>query len=296
MVRKLSASHVSQPAASRRDWGPVEAARYHFELLKLLSTDRRVEATARRMGLYGAEALPSRPRQPTKEKASSQGGSLDEAGTRKRRPRQLTAERKAKVEAKHEQKRIKRKLLEVLPIISAWQQRAAAPPPAAPAAAAAAAAATRAAEEAAAEAGRRRAVLLKLKGLFWREWAERRWLRLNGCAHSYLERCLRCAACSHRDKYILNLLQGALSRAWPGQRAGDLRASSRFHFGMTWRLVHGRGLEEEPMGGAGKREAAQVGADKSPGHTPGSDEAGASAAGRSSGRRKKLRQPNLAGA
>ena len=97
MVRKLSASHVSQPAASRRDWGPVEAARYQFELLKLLSTDRRVEATARRMGLYGAEALPSRPRQPTKEKASSQGGSLDEAGTRKRRPRQLTAARKAKV-------------------------------------------------------------------------------------------------------------------------------------------------------------------------------------------------------
>ena len=81
MVRKLSASHVSQPAASRRDWGPVEAARYQFELLKLLSTDRRVEATARRMGLYGAEALPSRPRQPTKERTSSKGVDHDEAGT-----------------------------------------------------------------------------------------------------------------------------------------------------------------------------------------------------------------------
>ena len=132
-MRKLSASHVPhEPAASRRDWGGALPVRAPQALLKLLSTDRRVEALARRMGLYGAEALPSRPRQPTKKKTSSQGGGLDEAGTRERRPRQLTAERKAKVEAKHEQKRIKRKVLPNLPIISgAWQQRAAAPPPAA---------------------------------------------------------------------------------------------------------------------------------------------------------------------
>ena len=292
MVRKLSASHVSQPAAGRRDWGPVEAARYQFELLKLLSTDRRVEATARRMGLYGAEALSSRPRQPTKERTSSKGVDPDEAGTRKRRPRQLTAARKEKVEAKHEQKRIKRKLLLVLPIVSAWQQRAAAPTPAVLAAAAAAAASTRAAEEAAADVVRRRAVLLKLKSLFWRRWSEHRW---NGPFPSQP----LLGMCAERDKYIYDLLEKALGRAYPngmGQLKGDLRQSRRYYVGMTWRLVHGRGLEDEPMGGAGKREAAQVGADKSPGHTPGSDEAGASAAGRSSGRRKKLRQPNLAGA
>ena len=176
----------------------MEAARYQFELLKLLSTDRRVEATARRMGLYGAEALSSRPRQPTKERTSSKGVDPDEAGTHKRRPRQLTAARKEKVEAKHEQKRIKRKLLLVLPIVSAWQQRAAAPTPAVLAAAAAAAASTRAAEEAAAEAARRRVVLLKLKGLFWRGWAEHRWF-------DFPSQPLL-GMCAARDKYIYSLL------------------------------------------------------------------------------------------
>ena len=156
---------------------------------------------------------------------------------------------------------------------------------------AAAAASTRAAEEAAAEAARRRVVLLKLKDLFWRGWAEHRWF-------DFPSQPLL-GMCAARDKYIYGLLKKALDRAYPngmGLIRGDLRHSRRYYVGMTWRLVHGRGLEEEPMGGAGKREAAQVGADKSPGHTPGSDEAGASAAGRSSGRRKKLRQPNLAGA
>jgi hypothetical protein len=36
----------------RRDWTPEEAARREFELLRLLSTNRRVEATAQAHGPF----------------------------------------------------------------------------------------------------------------------------------------------------------------------------------------------------------------------------------------------------
>ena len=67
---------------ARREWTPEEAARRDFELLRLLSSDRRVEATARRMGLFGAEALPSAAFRPAREGAvrASTGPAANDVG------------------------------------------------------------------------------------------------------------------------------------------------------------------------------------------------------------------------
>jgi hypothetical protein len=78
-----------------RAWTPEEVARREFELLRLLSQDRRAEACARRMGLFGAEALPSAVIQPAGRAGAKRttGSAANDVERAPRKPRKLTAAR-----------------------------------------------------------------------------------------------------------------------------------------------------------------------------------------------------------
>jgi hypothetical protein len=132
-----------------REWtveeAAVYAARRDYELLKLLSGDKKALRTARILGVQmgGGQqqaqqqhaATPSNAAAAREQPAAGSTGSVRKQ--RKRRP--PNAARRQKQRERSQQKRLKQKLLEVLPIVHKWTKRQAdeqamhaSPPPSPP--------------------------------------------------------------------------------------------------------------------------------------------------------------------
>ena len=117
---------AARPAG--REWtveeAAVYAARRDYELLKLLSADKKALRTARILGMQlEGQQQQQRPKQEAHIAAATQeqsaAGSMEVARKqRKRRP--PNAARRQKQRERSQQKRMKQKLLAVLPIINKW--------------------------------------------------------------------------------------------------------------------------------------------------------------------------------
>ena len=117
---------MTRPAG--REWTVEEAAQFaarrDFELLRLLSTDRRALATARRLGCVPAAVarVASKPQQAATNGPvggdDADGPAGDREQKRRRKPRKPSAARQQVLNERFEQKRLKAKLLTVLPQVS----------------------------------------------------------------------------------------------------------------------------------------------------------------------------------
>ena len=155
----MEASVEALPPAGRAVWTPEEAGRYkaayHLSLLRQCSSDRKLMVLAQRIGLFSLSAAdaarplpvgvgrkattdrrqPRTPREQSSDAAPSPGAASLRAAavdpTRARapavacakKPRRKSEARRAKVEENFEQKRLRRKLLAVLPLVGAWATR-----------------------------------------------------------------------------------------------------------------------------------------------------------------------------
>ena len=127
---------MTRPAG--REWTVEEAAlfaaRRDYELLRLLSTDRRALATARRLGCVPAAAVKVAGKPPQAATAEPAGGDDvdgpvgDRVQKRRRKPRKPSAARQLVLDERFEQKRMKSKLLKILPQVRQWAERVAAQP------------------------------------------------------------------------------------------------------------------------------------------------------------------------
>ena len=121
---------AARPAG--REWSVEEAAVYaarrDYELLKLLSRDKRALHTARLLGV----PLGEKQHQPFHDAAAANAAAQQQAAqpgsgsagspfTRKNRRRPNEA-RRQKQQQRFEEKRMKQKLLAVLPIVNKWAQ------------------------------------------------------------------------------------------------------------------------------------------------------------------------------
>jgi hypothetical protein len=123
------ASFLRAARPAGREWtveeAAVYAARRDFELLKLLSTDKRALRTARMLGVHmgmqqQAQQAAAAPHVAATQEQPAVGSNETERQRRKRRP--PNAARRQKQRERAQQKRMKQKLFAVLPIVHKWAQ------------------------------------------------------------------------------------------------------------------------------------------------------------------------------
>ena len=124
------ASFLRAARPTGREWtveeAAVYAARRDFELLKLLATDKRALRTARVLGMQvGVQQQMQHQQAAPPTVAATQEQPADgsnETARQRRKRRPPNAARRQKQRERAQQKRLKQKLLAVLPIVNKWAQ------------------------------------------------------------------------------------------------------------------------------------------------------------------------------